>query len=37
MQYPEKIKNEMENTLVTLLQTLISKEKIYRIENEENP
>ena len=36
MQYPENIKNEMENTLVTLLQTLISKEKIFRIENEGN-
>ncbi|MBR5416941.1 MAG: radical SAM protein [Clostridiales bacterium] len=34
MQYPENIKNEMENTLVTLLQTLISEGKIYRIESD---
>lgn len=36
MEYPENIKNEIENTVVTLLQTLISKEKIYRIDLEEN-
>ncbi len=34
MQYPENLKTEMENTLVTLLQTLISEEKIYRIESD---
>lgn len=34
MQYPENIRNEMENTLVTMLQTLISKEKIFRIESD---
>ncbi len=36
MEYPENIKNEMENHLVTLLQTLISKDKIFRIDNEGN-
>lgn len=35
-QYPEQIRKDMENTLVTLLQTLISEDKIFRIENTEN-
>ena len=34
MQYPENIRNEMENNLVTMLQTLISEGKIYRIESD---
>lgn len=35
-QYPENIRKDMENTLLTLLQTLISKDKIFRIDNTEN-
>ena len=33
MEYPESIKNDMENTLITMLQTLISEEKIYRTDS----
>lgn len=36
MQYPEGLRNEMETTMVTLLQTLISKKKVYRIDTEES-
>ncbi|MBO4927146.1 MAG: radical SAM protein [Clostridiales bacterium] len=30
MEYPEPVRNDMENTLITLLQNLISKDKIYQ-------
>ena len=33
MEYPEKIRNDMENTLLTLLQNLISPNRIYKTED----
>ncbi len=35
MQYPRELQKEMENTLLTLLQSFISKDKIYMTDTEE--